>query len=86
MSVTFCRDTGVMEEIATFSILPAEYVLQVTRLLAHPGQTAEELTHTVHTLEEVWRSVVSLSGGQYQPKFQLLASSTIPTILSQEAA
>ena len=67
----FMRDKRVMEEIATFPVLPTDYVLQVTHLLAHPGQTAQELTQTVHAVEGVWRSVVALAGGQYQPKFQV---------------
>ncbi len=67
----FIRDKGVMEEIATFSVLPIDYVFHVMRLLAHPGQTVEELTHAVHELEGVWRSVVSLAGKQYEPKFHV---------------
>lgn len=67
----FMRDKGVLEEIAAFSILPAGYAAQVRRLLAQPGQTAQELTDTVRELEEVWRSVVFLTGDRYQPKFHL---------------
>lgn len=67
----FIRDKRVMEEIAAFSNLPAGYAQEISRILSCPGSTVEELTRSVHDLEQAWRSVVSLDGVDYQPKFQL---------------
>lgn len=58
--------------------LPAEKQALLTRLvddlariLAHPGETAAELSRTVTELEAVWQSVVALTGGTYRPRFDL---------------
>jgi hypothetical protein len=67
----FIRDKKVMEAIALFSILPAGYVAQLTDLLACPGGSASALTKTVHEMEQVWRSVVALTGDGYQAKFHV---------------
>ena len=67
----FMRDKQVMETIATFAVLPAGYREQINAILACPGSTAPALTKTVQQLTETWRSVVALTGGRYQPKFQL---------------
>ena len=67
----FISDKKVMEELARFSLLPAGYVETLARILAHPGETAAELSRTVAELEAVWQSVVALTGGTYRPKFNL---------------
>ncbi|MCB9420446.1 MAG: nucleotidyltransferase domain-containing protein [Ardenticatenaceae bacterium] len=67
----FMRDKKVMETLAAFPILPADYVERVTAVLAHPGQTALELQQTVMNLKAVWHTTVSLTGGFYKPKFQI---------------
>nr|HMN28016.1 hypothetical protein [Caldilineaceae bacterium] len=67
----FLRDKQVMATIASFATLPPDYVEQLNCILAHPGSTGAELSKTVSDLEQLWRSVVSLAGGHYQPKFQL---------------
>ena len=67
----FMRDKKVMDVIAGFSILPAGYVEQVECILACPGRTAQELAETVRQLEQTWRGVVALTGGDYEPKFRI---------------
>lgn len=67
----FQRDKKVMETIAAFPILPSGYVHELNRILAHAGETADELMVAVRGLENLWRSVVYLNGGQYEPKFIL---------------
>ena len=67
----FQRDKMVMATIATFPILPSGYVDALTRILAHPGVTAQELTATVHAIEKIWQTVVALEGTNYAPKFIL---------------
>ena len=67
----FQRDKQVMEEIAAFSIVPPGYVQQVTRILACPGSSVPELGQAIEDMVQAWRSVVALTDGQYQPKFEL---------------
>lgn len=67
----FIRDKKVLDVVARFSSLPAGYIQQINRVLAHPGSTAQELTKSVSDLEQAWHSVVSLPGVQYEPKFQM---------------
>lgn len=67
----FLRDKKVMDTIAGFSLLPSGYIEQLQQVLAHPGQTAPELTQTVHLLEALWQSVIALPGVRYEPKFPM---------------
>jgi hypothetical protein len=67
----FMRDKQVMEHMATFPILPEGYIAQINRILAHPGDTAEELAHSVGDLGQAWRGVAALAGDLYRPKFEL---------------
>ena len=67
----FMRDKKVMDAIAAFPILPSDYVQRINRILSQPGGTAQALTESVHQLEQVWHDIVSLTGGMYQPKFQM---------------
>ena len=67
----FMRDKKVMDAIEAFPIRPAGYVAEVTRILASPGSTRQELTETVARMERAWRDVVALTGGRYRPAFQL---------------
>ena len=67
----FLRDKKVMDMVAKFPNLPSGYIQQTNRILARPGSTAQELARSVSELEQAWRSVVSLTGVQYEPKFQM---------------
>ena len=67
----FLRDKKVMDMVAKFPNLPSGYIQQTNGILARPGSTAKELTRSVSELEQAWRSVVSLTGVQYEPKFQM---------------
>jgi len=67
----FLRDKKVMDMVAKFPNLPSGYIQQTNRILARPGSTAQELTTSVSELEQAWRSVVSLTGVHYEPKFQM---------------
>jgi hypothetical protein len=67
----FISDKRVMEVIANFTILPDGYIGQIMGILAHPGETVEELIHSVAHMRAVWQSVVACSGEYYQPKFNL---------------
>jgi len=67
----FINDKRVMEVAANFMILPEGYIQQITGILAHPGETAAELVHSVAHMRSVWQSVAACSGEYYQPKFNL---------------
>jgi hypothetical protein len=67
----FISDKRVMEVAANFMILPEGCIQQITGVLAHPGETVEELIHSVAQMRTVWQSIVACSGEYYQPKFNL---------------
>lgn len=67
----YLRDKQVMETVAAFSLLPPGYPQQIDRILARPGSAAPELAAAVGELEQVWRSVTSLPGVEYQPRFRI---------------
>jgi predicted nucleotidyltransferase len=66
----FISDKQVLDRIARFPNLPAGYIEQINHILASPGSTTQESIKTVSVLEQAWSSVVSLSGVNYEPKFQ----------------
>lgn len=67
----FISDKRAIETIETFSLKPSDYTASVNQILAHVGSSAEELSATVLHLEHLFRRVVELTGGTYQPKFVL---------------
>jgi hypothetical protein len=67
----FLSDKKIMETLAAFRILPAEYAQHIRDILACPGQTSTELSRSVTQLERAWQSVVSLAGDLYRPRFAL---------------
>jgi hypothetical protein len=67
----FIRDKKVLDVVAKFPALPADYIPQINHILACPGSTVQELTKTVSDLEQAWHSVILLPGVQYEPKFQV---------------
>ncbi len=67
----FLSDKRAMDTIAMFPKLPTGYTEQIQNVLAHPGSAPQQLTQTVHDLEQIWRGVVSLADKFYQPKFQI---------------
>jgi hypothetical protein len=67
----FLNDKKVMDELGGFHLLPAGYVRRLRAILAHPGDTPVELSHSVSELYVLWRDVVGLTGGAYQPQFRL---------------
>ena len=67
----FLSDKRAMEIVATFSLVPQGYVQQFRGILARPGESSEELSRTVGRLDAVWKSVVTLVGDIYQPRFRV---------------
>jgi len=64
----FMTDKGALHVIEDFALKPDGYVQALTPILAAPGQNAAALTQSVQALEALWRCVVDLTGGAYQPK------------------
>jgi predicted nucleotidyltransferase len=67
----FMRDKKVLETIAGFASVPADYGCQIEQILANPGRSADALTRSVGELERVWRSVTALPGVRYSPMFRI---------------
>lgn len=69
--IYFISDKGALEAMQQFVYCPPEYVEKISRVLAHPGETATRLSATVDLLAATWQEVVSLAGNLYQPKYPL---------------
>lgn len=69
--IYFMSDKRAMAILATFAVLPANYVENITTILAQPGHSATALSHTVAALTATWQSVVELAQDSYEPKFNL---------------
>jgi len=67
----FISDKTAMQEVAAFPLAPQGYAERLSAVLAHPGQTAEELQAAVKAMYGVWSSVVELTGGSYKPAFRV---------------
>jgi hypothetical protein len=67
----FMNDKGAIEVIEGFPIRPANYGAAIGRILAHPGETAPELSGAVEGAENLFRDVVSRAGIAYRPRFPL---------------
>lgn len=67
----FMTDKTAMQEIAAFPLCPADYPTRLNRILAHVGQTPEQLGESVRKLHALWCEVVALTGGAYRPAFRL---------------
>jgi predicted nucleotidyltransferase len=67
----FIGDKRVMDTVSEFVIQPEGYIKDITGMLAHPGETASELILTVANMQRLWRKMVALTEGNYQPAFVL---------------
>jgi hypothetical protein len=65
----FMRDKYVMDIVANFEQLPADYIKETERILACPGSTTKMLINNCSDLEQLWQNVVSLPGVDYESKF-----------------
>jgi predicted nucleotidyltransferase len=67
----FITDKGALDALQRFTLCPAGYREKLARVLAHPGETAAQLTAAVDSLAALWQEVVMLAGGAYTPKYSL---------------
>lgn len=65
----YMSDKGAMRAIDGFAHAPAGYSAALGAVLAAPGYDAQTLAQSVAALEALWRRVVELTDGAYQPKF-----------------
>jgi hypothetical protein len=65
----FIGDKKAMDTLSAFPVVPPGHVSAIERILGRPGNTAAELTRSAAEMERVWKSVVSLTGVNYQPKY-----------------
>ena len=62
----FISDKKVMEIVASFPLLPADFVSRVEHTLTHPGTSAAELSRSLGEFEALWRETVYLAGNAYK--------------------
>jgi hypothetical protein len=67
----YMRDKQVFKTMAAFALIPKNHLRDINLILAHPGESAAELTRAVTAMTAVWQNVVVLSGIHYKPSFQL---------------
>jgi hypothetical protein len=65
----FLGDKKVIGKLASFEILPENYVRDLLEILACPGQARSELERAVAGLEALWQGVTALAGESYRPKY-----------------
>lgn len=67
----FMTDKQAMQAIERFAVAPRNYTHGIRRILADAGSDAYQLTRSVAALEDVWSTVASLPGTDYEPRFRL---------------
>lgn len=50
----FLSDKKVVETMTSFNIIPVDHVKQIKEILACPGKTRSDLSHSVVKLEATW--------------------------------
>jgi predicted nucleotidyltransferase len=64
-------DKRALQIIATFSMSPFKIEEKLTRILGHAGTQTDELIENANLLKELWQQVVTLTDGQYEPRFKV---------------
>ncbi len=64
-------DKRALQIIATFNISPAKIEEKINRILGHAGSQTNELIESTNLLKELWKQVVTLTDGQYEPRFKV---------------
>lgn len=67
----FVNDKGALAEIASFEVVPANFGLVLTEVLARPGRSARELAASAAKLSAVLRELIEMCGEIYsRPDFR----------------
>ncbi len=72
----FLNDKHANRILAQFSRLPSDFVARLAGILSQPGREAHELRDSLRSLEQVWAEAVRLTGGAYQPRFDMTSAAT----------
>lgn len=67
----FLSDKAAMGDMAGFALIPPRCAERLAEILGHAGQTAAELQASAAAMHALWAEVAALTGGTYQPQFQM---------------
>lgn len=67
----YMSDKTALREMAVFRLAPDDFGERLGAVLAHPGETHEEMLRAVADLRGLWAEVVALTGGTYRPAFSV---------------
>ncbi|MBY0504840.1 MAG: nucleotidyltransferase domain-containing protein [Bryobacteraceae bacterium] len=72
----FLNDKHVRQIVDQFPIAPSDCMARIAGILSKPGRTADELCGSLESFRRLWAETIALTGGAYQPRFDLSAAST----------
>lgn len=67
----FAGDKSVPSALASFDLLPSDYLDRIDRLLSRPGRSAGELVDAVAEITRLWSDVADLPGVTYTSKLAI---------------
>jgi predicted nucleotidyltransferase len=67
----FLREKQVLETINRFPLVPSDYAKRLTLTLGAAGNDRATLQSSVEQLYTLWKEVIELSPGSYQPKYHV---------------
>jgi hypothetical protein len=67
----FLREKQVLETINRFPLVPSDYAKRLTLTLGAAGNDWATLQSSVEQLYTLWKEVIELSPGSYQPKYHV---------------
>jgi hypothetical protein len=70
----FISDKNASKFIEEMERCPANYDERLGAILGYTGGTVKEMRRSLELLEQVWRDVVALADGLYQPRYKLRGS------------
>jgi hypothetical protein len=65
----FLREKQVLTVISGFPFVPEDYANRLTAVLATPGHERRSSEESVQQMSNLWKEVVGLTLGRYQPKY-----------------
>jgi predicted nucleotidyltransferase len=65
------NDKTALEEVAEFDLAPREFAPRVQKTFSQMGESTEGLLGAVASITQLFRETVKLTGGLYQPRFEL---------------
>lgn len=65
----FLTDKRLASILATFDLLPPDYVGTMNRILGNPGEDSKRLTASVNDLHGLWKGIIALTNGMYRSHY-----------------